>query len=267
MKNILLFTVILALAFMGYACDSSSSDPDSVEIEISVSSLDFQDVRFGEDASETITVTNAGDVILDDLEVTISGEAYFANPNSLSLNPGNSQDVVVTFEPETEGDFSGTLTVASASEGLSRSVNLSGFAVDPITGEWRSEGEGNVALGLAILAQTARIDAEFLSNNTYNVVSIDSSGTEVQFSGTYTTGPLTDSGIRTIRLEQSVPAAVVSEGIFRIEGENMTYEVIQTEPNIGAEAPTVEGGFGSTLVGGDPTGILWIQQFARIEAE
>jgi hypothetical protein len=43
----------------------------------------------------------------------------------------------------------------------------------------------------------------------------------------------------------------------------MTYEVIQTEPNIGAEAPTVEGGFGSTLVGGDAQGTLWVQKYER----
>lgn len=135
--------------------------------------------------------------------------------------------------------------------------------VDPIVGDWVSEGEGNVALGLRIIANTARITAAFEENNSYNVVSIDSTGAEVNFTGTYEAGEETPSGIRTIRLEQAQPVSVVSEGIFEIDGNTMTYEVIQTDPDIGATAPTVEGGFGSTVVNGETTGIFWIQIFDK----
>lgn len=135
--------------------------------------------------------------------------------------------------------------------------------VEAIVSEWVSEGAANVAPGLQMIAKTAKINASFASNSTYNVVSIDSSGAEVTFKGTFTVGEETASGIRSITLQQTDPTTVVSEGIFQIEGTTMTYEVIQTEPNIGAEAPTVEGGFGSTIVNGNATGVFWVQKYEK----
>lgn len=136
-------------------------------------------------------------------------------------------------------------------------------AVEAIVSEWVSEGAANVAPGLQMIAKTARINASFAKNNTYNVVSIDSAGAEVTFKGTFTVGEETATGVRAITLQQTEPTTVVSKGIFKIEGTTMTYEVIQTEPNIGAEAPTVEGGFGSTLVNGNPTGVFWVQKYEK----
>lgn len=134
--------------------------------------------------------------------------------------------------------------------------------VDPIVGDWISEGD-NVAQGLQDLVNTESITASFSEDNSYVVVSVDESGSEVTFTGTYETGEETSSGIRSIRLEQAQPVSVVSEGIFEIDGNTMTYEVIQTDPDIGATAPTVEGGFGSTVIGGQETGSYWVQTFVR----
>ncbi len=135
--------------------------------------------------------------------------------------------------------------------------------VEAIVGAWVSEGATHVALGLQQLSKTARIDAEFAENGTYNVVATDSTGSEVTFTGAYELGEETASGIRTITLTQATPSSVTSEGIFQIESDMMTYEVIQTEPTVGAEAPTVEGGFGSTLVGGTNYGTYWVQVFEK----
>lgn len=158
------------------------------------------------------------------------------------------------------------LVLALAITGFACSSSSSGGdedQIEAIVGDWVSEGQGNVALGLQIIAKTAKIDANFQENNTYVVVSTDSTGAEVTFTGTYELGAVTDSGIRSITLQQNEPTSVVSGGIFQIEANTMTYEVIQVEPNIGAEAPTVEGGFGSTLVGGDAQGTLWVQKYAK----
>ena len=135
--------------------------------------------------------------------------------------------------------------------------------VEAIVGEWVSEGASNVAFGLQALTKTARIDAEFEENGTYNVVSTDSAGAEVTFTGTYSLGDGEDGDIRTITLTQATPTSLTSAGIFQIQGNTMTYEVIQTQPNIGAEAPTVVGGFGSTLVNGETNGMIWVQGFER----
>lgn len=135
--------------------------------------------------------------------------------------------------------------------------------VEAIVGTWLSQGATNVALGLQALTKTAKIDAVFGANATYNVIATDSTGSEVTYTGTYVLGDETASGIRTITLSQTAPTSVTSEGIFQIEGTTMTYEVIQTSPDIGATAPTVEGGFGSTLVGGVNYGTYWTQKFEK----
>ena len=159
-----------------------------------------------------------------------------------------------------------TLIIALALTGFACSSSSSGndeIEVEAIVGSWESEGQENVALGLQMIAKTSRIDATFEDDNSYNVVSTDSSGSAVTFTGTYELGEETASGIRTITLQQSQPTSLVSEGIFQIEGSTMTYEVIQTDPNIGAEAPTVEGGFGSTIVNGQATGVFWVQTYTK----
>jgi hypothetical protein len=137
--------------------------------------------------------------------------------------------------------------------------------LDAIVGVWVSQGAGNVAPGLAMLTKTAKIDAEFNSNNTYNVVSIDSSNVAVTFTGNWTVGEPNANGIRSITLNQSTPTQLVATGIFRIQGNTMEYEVIQSQPALdGVVPPTTAGGFGSTNIGGNPTGPFWIQKFARV---
>lgn len=136
--------------------------------------------------------------------------------------------------------------------------------IDELVGAWVSEGVGNVAPGLAILVQTARIDAEFFENQTYSVVSVDSSGAAVNFEGNWVAGEPNEEGIRTITLNQSVPTTLTSSGIFRVDGDQMTYEVIQSSPALdGVTPPTPEGGFGSTIQGGQQAGPLWIQRYER----
>lgn len=148
--------------------------------------------------------------------------------------------------------------------GCSSSDNDDDNQVEAIVGSWISQGE-DVAPGLAGAPfNTARIDAEFNENGTYEVISIDANDAQVTFRGTYELGAETASGIRSIVLSQSEPVAVTSTGIFQVEGNRMTYEVIQTTPAIeNFNPPTVAGGFGSTTFGTTPLGPTWTQYFNR----
>lgn len=141
----------------------------------------------------------------------------------------------------------------------------SGSNADPLVGIWKSEGAGNVAPGLASLSKTRKIDATFNKNGTYTVISTDSSNATVTFSGTWVASEVTATQpIRTITLNQTVPSSVVAQGIFKIEGTLLTYEVLQTSPAIpGFAAPTIAGGFGSTSYNTFPLGATWIQKFTK----
>lgn len=136
-----------------------------------------------------------------------------------------------------------------------------------IHGTWVSEGD-DIAPGLVALFGTTRITAIFRANNTYEVEELRGPGDPpIVLTGTYTTEASDVGNIRTISLTQADPVTLTAEGIYEVSVDlnSMTYEVIQTEPFIGAIAPTPTGGFGSTTIGGQQSGAMWIQNYVRVQ--
>ena len=142
--------------------------------------------------------------------------------------------------------------------------------IDPaqgVIGEWQSSGN-NVAL----LLQgepffTDSIYAKMNDDFTYRVESYSDDGVMTLFTGTFSQEESGTGEIWTITLQQNVPYAGVSEGIFEIywneDPIRMKYEVLQTTPDLGLAPPTPEGGFGSTA--GGFFGETNVQTFLRIE--
>ena len=137
---------------------------------------------------------------------------------------------------------------------------------DDLVGSWLSAGE-NVAPLLVTLMGIDSIWANFEEDKTYEVIAKDTLGTIITFIGTYANEKSNVDDIYTITLNQSSPTTVTSEGIYQIDKtktpHEMTYEVAQTEPDIGATPPTPEAGFGSTS--GGLLGTLNVQKFIRLE--
>ena len=134
----------------------------------------------------------------------------------------------------------------------------------PIVGSWVSEGQ-NVApllLGLGIV----KIEATFNDDNTYIVVSYDTANATVTFEGTYEASKSDVDDIYTITINQTKPTSLTSEGIFKVDETKtpaeMMYEIVQTQPDIGATPPTPEGGFGST--NGGALGTLNVQKYVKV---
>ena len=136
-------------------------------------------------------------------------------------------------------------------------------AEDGIVGDWVSKG-ADVAPLLATYFKVDSITANFKNNNTYAVVSY-AGGVPTNYVGTFVQTKSGTGIIWTIKLNQSTPTAVTSEGIFEInkvgQGFSMRYEVVQTEPNIGATPPTATAGFGSS--NGGALGQMNIQKFVK----
>lgn len=124
-------------------------------------------------------------------------------------------------------------------------------------GNWLSEGD-NIAPLLVELTGAVSINATF-GPQAFTVDTVDDQGQMVQQVGVYTATPSGVGEIFEITLEQTMPQAITVEGIFEIDDSVspaiMYYEVVQTEPSVGATAPTAEGGFGSTSLGSDLTQI------------
>ncbi len=140
-------------------------------------------------------------------------------------------------------------------------------ATDGVVGVWQSSGT-NVAVLLKTYFKVDSVYANFNANNTYLVESF-ASGTKTTYSGVFTQTKSTTGNIWTIKLEQSTPTAVTSEGIFEITQDakvttkyTMKYEVVQTSPSIGATAPTPTAGFGSSS--GGTLGTMNVQNFVNI---
>lgn len=113
-------------------------------------------------------------------------------------------------------------------------------------GKWKSFP---VAPILAAFADS--IVADFKANNTYTVDSWKG-GTKVVLTGTYAQTKSNVGNIYTIKLNQTSPTVLTSEGILEVSADKtkMQYEVAQTSPTIaGVTPPTPAGGFGSTSNG------------------
>ncbi|NLK48402.1 MAG: hypothetical protein GX296_06305 [Bacteroidales bacterium] len=136
-------------------------------------------------------------------------------------------------------------------------------AEDGIVGNWLSAGT-DVSPLLTTYFAVDSITADFKSNNTYAVTSY-AKGVPTNYVGTFVQTKSGTGAIWTIKLNQSTPTAVTSDGIFEItkvgEDYTMKYEVVQTEPDIGATPPTASAGFGSSS--GGALGQTNVQKFVK----
>ncbi len=130
-----------------------------------------------------------------------------------------------------------------------------------IQGEWASAGN-DVAPILASLFGTDSIYANFRTDFSYTVEQYDTNGAKLTLSGVYTQTKSSEGEIYTIEVNQSSPAALVSEGIFEVSGSVMRYEIVQTSPDIGATPPTPADGFGSS--NGGALGTINIQTYREL---
>lgn len=114
---------------------------------------------------------------------------------------------------------------------------------DLIVGKWRAPVPAPI-----LTSFVDSIHVEFKNNQTY-VVNSFKDGASIDLIGTYTTSDGVGN-IRNIKLDQSAPTSLTSQGIYRIVDNKLTYEVAQTEPaQAGVTPPLASDGFGSTSSG------------------
>jgi len=159
--------------------------------------------------TQTVTLTSSGTAAVTVNSVIVSGSGFSISPLSLpaTLNPGQTMNVSLTFDPTAVGAATGTMTVTSnSSTNATATVSLSGTgnphqvalswnapsgSTNPIAGYnvYRAAG-GTTAFAVmnSMDAQTAYTDANVQSgqNYTYYVTSVDSTGLESLPSNTTT---------------------------------------------------------------------------------
>lgn len=116
-------------------------------------------------------------------------------------------------------------------------------AGDPLVGEWVSEGADRSPLFASPPFEYASVAATFRSDGGFVVVPVDQEGVEYLVTGTWQAG---GGDLRAIVLSQVEPYVATGEGILAIDGDVLTYEVVQTVPDYGFTPPTPATGFGAT---------------------
>lgn len=133
---------------------------------------------------------------------------------------------------------------------------------NPLVGTWLSSG-ADMAKGFnGPPLNFVEITVVFNDNGTYDIDATNTEGGVTEMSGTWSSMASSQPGIFTVVQNQTAPNVVTSEGIYQIDGDRMTFEIIQTQPSVGATPPTPEDGFGSTQLQGKKTDV-WVQKYAR----
>ncbi len=123
-----------------------------------------------------------------------------------------------------------------------------GPAAHPLVGAWTSEGPDVAPLLGGPPAHLIRLEATFGADGTLVVDLTNERLQRFSLTGTYVTDTASDPAW--IEVTQTDPEPARSEGLWRVEGEVLTYEVAQVEPPLdGVSPPDPEAGFGSTSGG------------------
>ena len=123
----------------------SSNDPDeseivipvnlqvtTIETSVSCEVLDFGVVLVGDSSSQTCMVSNEDMDTLSITDIAVDNGDYSIDPKSFVLNPGESQELMVTFSPLAGGPSNGILTMTTDDQNKpSMEVSLVGAGALP----------------------------------------------------------------------------------------------------------------------------------------
>jgi hypothetical protein len=120
------------------------------QLTVSATSLSFGNVTVNSTATEAITLksTGTGPVTVNGAGVSGTGYAVSGSTFPVSLNPGSSLTLQVTFDPKTAGASAGTLTISSNANPATVSLSGTGVAapVPQLTVSATSLSFGNVTV-------------------------------------------------------------------------------------------------------------------------
>jgi hypothetical protein len=111
-------------------------------------------------------------------------------------------------------------------------------------GRWVSEGEDVAPLFTSAQPAVTKVTARFEASGDYTATVLNSDGDTFTFTGTFAVDDATDPA--SIALSQQAPYAASLEGIIAVDGDVLTYDVVDLSLGIPA---TPGRGFGSSSAG------------------
>ena len=101
----------------GQATKSASPPSSTPTLSINSSSVTYGDVRVDTAATQSLTLSSTGTAAVTVTAATVSGPGFSLEASSLpfTLNPGDTANLAVKFDPSDAGPASGQLTLSSNS--------------------------------------------------------------------------------------------------------------------------------------------------------
>jgi 6-phosphogluconolactonase (cycloisomerase 2 family) len=119
-----------------YITNTNSQASSGAYLELSGSGA-FPETLVGQSASQTIVLSNLGNIAMSLTSITVAGDSTgsFSETNNCStvLAAGASCQVAVSFTPSASGVLQAALQIADNAPGSPQSVSLSGVGTSPIT--------------------------------------------------------------------------------------------------------------------------------------
>ncbi|HET6206006.1 MAG TPA: choice-of-anchor D domain-containing protein [Terracidiphilus sp.] len=109
--------------------------PETVQLSVSASRVDFGSVPLNTVSTRTLTLTAMGTASVTVNSATLDGTGFAVSEATfpVTLNPGKSLTLQLNFNPTVAGSASGTMTIASNSSlGHTATVGLSGMGTNSI---------------------------------------------------------------------------------------------------------------------------------------
>jgi HYDIN/CFA65/VesB-like, Ig-like domain/Abnormal spindle-like microcephaly-assoc'd, ASPM-SPD-2-Hydin/Cep192 domain 4 len=130
------------------------------QMTISPSSVAFNSVSVGSNATHTVTLTNTGNAALNITAATITGTGYTMSLTPTTISAGANTTFTVTFTPSAEGNATGSISIASSAAGSPATIALSGTGLQA----QGSASPASVAFG-SVVVGASNSDVITLKNN------------------------------------------------------------------------------------------------------
>lgn len=144
-------------------------------IAIDPPAVAFGDVRVGETAPATVTVSNPGTATLTISALAVSGAPFaIADAAPIVIAPGSLAKLTVQFAPTSAGPFAGTLEIASDATPNPITVALTGTGVEPLIAiDPGAVAFGNRRVGVAGPTELVTVTNPGTANLTISALAID----------------------------------------------------------------------------------------------
>ncbi|HWZ81691.1 MAG TPA: choice-of-anchor D domain-containing protein [Terriglobales bacterium] len=236
------------------------------QLSFTPSSINFGNVKVGNNSASNITLSNSGSTDLNITQVSLSGAGFTIGNLSLplTLHPGGSASLSVTFAPTGASHFTGSVNfstdVAQARRGFrkadqhtSLSLPLSGDGVSPgmLTPSPTSEAFGSVQVGTTG-TQTQTLTNTGGSPLTISQASVTGAGFSISGLSVPTTLAPNQSVVFTVKFAPAAVGAVSGNLALTSDGSNPALNVPLTGTGVAAAqlvASPTSLAFGNVQIG------------------